>query len=712
MNTDKIIQSALELHQAGNLQKAEVLYREILKKQPDNFDALHMLGVLYSQLGKDELSVKYLRQAIRFRPGSSTALYNLGNVLKKTGQNKEALSCLEESVRLNPDFYHAYFLLGELYQKDNNNDSAKLCYQKALRSNRKSAEAYSNLGDIYLREGHMNEAITHYQKALELDPNLYAASNNMGIALKKIGRVEEAIPYYQKALEVNPEAENAYQNLGNAYRELGRSEEAKDAFNMALSVSPDNIKARWAKCISQIPVIYPESEQIEISRNNYTQELLNLKDAILLETPQDIRTAAEAVGSQQPYYLAYQGMNDCGLQKTYGDLVHSIMSLRYPEFARRPVTPSISPKDPMRVGVISGLFYNHTVWKLFRGWFENLNSSRFRLYGYHTGTLKDNMTESARQTFSHFVEDKDSFEDLCRIIKNDNLHALIYPEIGMDPIIARLAALRFAPVQCVTWGHPETTGLPTIDYFLSSELMEPPDADSHYTETLVRLPNISLYYTPLDIPLANMTRDTFGLPHQSVLYLCCQSLFKYLPLYDEVFPGIARVVGDCRFLFISHQSRFITEQFQGRLKKAFSRSGMNADDHLVFLPRLNTEQYFMINRLSDVYLDSIGWSGGNTTLEALECNLPVVTFPGHFMRGRHSAAILTMMGLTETIASTPEEYVALAGRFGQDSAFRQGISEKIAGKKQLLYRDRTCITALEDFLERVAKEALDKRIRL
>ena len=205
-------------------------------------------------------------------------------------------------------------------------------------------------------------------------------------------------------------------------------------------------------------------------------------------------------------------------------------------------------------------------------------------------------------------------------------------------------------------------------------------------------------------------RETFGLPDQSVLYLCCQSLFKYLPFYDDVFPRIARAVRDCRFLFIAHQSRFVTDQFQSRLKKTFSRFGMNADEYVVFLPRLNAERYFMINRLSDVYLYSIGWSGGNTTLEAVACGLPVVTFPGAFMRGRHSAAILTMMDLAETIASTPDEYVTLAVRLGQDPAHRKRISEKMASNKRLIYRDGACISALEDFLERAVREKLNKII--
>ncbi len=381
------------------------------------------------------------------------------------------------------------------------------------------------------------------------------------------------------------------------------------------------------------------------------------------------------------------------------------MSLRYPEFSDRPSMPPHSAAGQLRIGFVSGFFRLHSNWKVpIKGWVENLDNKKFELYGYYTGKKKDFETGAARKSFHRFVEDVHSFDELCRTIRNDNLHILIYPEIGMNPTALRLAALRLAPVQCASWGHPDTSGLPTIDYYLSSDLMEPPDAENHYTEQLVRLPNLSVYYTPADMKTSDIHRDAFGLSQKSILYLCCQSLQKYLPQYDEIYPRIARRVGDCRFLLISHpESHSITEQFRSRISKAFSRAGLNSEDYLVFLPHLDPERYLAVNRLSDVFLDTIEWSGCNSTFEAIAHNLPVVTLPGGLMRGRHSAAILTMMGIKATIADTLDDYVELSVRLGQDSSWRKQISDKIASGKHLLYRDRTCISALEDFFEKVAR---------
>jgi predicted O-linked N-acetylglucosamine transferase (SPINDLY family) len=276
----------------------------------------------------------------------------------------------------------------------------------------------------------------------------------------------------------------------------------------------------------------------------------------------------------------------------------------------------------------------------------------------------------------------------------------------MDAMTVKLASLWLAPVQCASWGHPETSGLPTIDYYLSSDLMEPHDAGDHYAERLVRLPNLSIYYEPQEVCPVDADRDMFGLPSGSVLYHCCQTLFKFLPQYDEIYPRIAREAGDCRFLFAASNSS-MTEQCRLRIDRAFERFGLKADDYVVFLSYLDQVKYDALNRISDIFLDPIGWSGCTSTLEAIGCNLPVVAFPGPLMRGRESGAILKMMGTTETIAGSIDEYVMLAVRLAKDLEWRRHISDTIAARKHRVYRDRACITALEEFLYRAVNERME-----
>jgi len=741
MNIDKAIHTAIKHYQAGEIKEAEYICKEVLKIQPDNADMLQLLiGIAY-QLGKLDSAIKHLKKALESDENNALNLNTFGLMFQDMGEFDEAIQCFEKALKVDPEFADAWYNLGVSFQEKGLFDNAIKSYNKSIDLDANNADAYVNLGNILQIKRQLDEAASCYKKAIQADPYHAYAYNNLGYVFHEQGHVDESIIYYQRALQIDPDLVNTYYNLGNAFLELdklneatesynnavlrkpdffmayvrlgdildyqGRKDEAISAYDKALMYRPNFFIARFGRCMSQLRTIYPDVESIETSRKRYLKELLHLRNTIFFETQQDIKDAAEAVGSHQPFLLAYQGFNDRELQKAYGDIVCRIMSLRYPEFSERPEIPICSPEEPLRIGFVSGFFYLHSNWKLRRGWVENLDKNRFSLFGYHTGGEKDDFTEGLRQHFSRFVEDISSFEELCRIIREDNLHVMIYPEIGMDPFAARLAALRLAPIQCTSWGHPETSGLPSIDYFLSSELMEPPNADDHYTEKLIRLPNLGIYYSPLNVPFVSKGREQFGLNQEAILYLCPQSLFKYLPQYDEVYPRIAQQVGDCRFLFISSQlSDWVTEQFRSRLNQVFKRYSMNADDYMVFLPRLEMAEYYAINRLSDIYLDSLGWSGCNSTLEAIECNLPIVTFSGAFMRGRHSSAILTMMGVKENIASSVDEYIELAVRLGKDSDWRQQISEKIAENKHRIYFDKTCITALEEFFEIAVREKI------
>ena len=608
----------------------------------------------------------------------------------------------EKNLSLSEDYYK----LGYDFHRKGQIDKAMHYYQKTLQLNPTHALASYHMGTAFHGNNLISEAISCYQKAVQLNPDIIGAYYNLGTIFQGKKQLDEAIIYYKKALELDPSLVDPYYNIGLALQEQGRQAEALAAYDKALHYNPSFVPARWAKCVAQIPVLYSDASAIAASRANYRSELIKFRDTLSLANAHEIESAAETIGKQQPFFLAYQGMNDRELQQTYGDLVCRIMSLRYPHLAERPPLPSVSPDEPLRIGIVSGHFYYHAVWKIpIKGWIENLDKERFSLYGYYTGQKKDRETAFARKCCSRFVEDVFSFEALCNIIRKDNLHILIYPEIGMDPSALKLAALRLATVQCTTWGHPETSGLPTMDYFISSDLMEPPDADPHYTEKLIRLPNLSVYYTPPEINQAELSRKALGLRPASVLYHCCQSLYKHSPQYDEIFPRIAQKVGDCQFLFVSYPNiASVVAQFRSRINRAFAGFNLKAEDYIVFLPPLPPDWYQAVNCMADVYLDTPGWSGCNSLLEALSCNLPVVTLPSMLMRGREGFAILTMMGVTETIAGSLDEYISHAAELGNNIHLRQRISSRIASSRHLVYKDMTCIAGLEDFFERAVKD--------
>jgi protein O-GlcNAc transferase len=564
-------------------------------------------------------------------------------------------------------------------------------------------DTFVSLGDVLMDQGKTFEAMRCYGQAIKIEPNQAYAHHRLGETLirtrdQKLASL--AIACYRKALELDPHNAEHYNRLGVIHSSQGEPQEAADCFKQALALKPDFVRARLNLYVNHLRILYDQESEISETRKCYQEELEHLCQTTRLSTSAEIEEVAEAVGDCFPFYLPYQGLNDRELQSLYGKWACRLHAAGYPQWAQTPAMPHSSPGEPFRIGIVSGFFWNHTNWNFpIKGWVENLDKRRFQLYGYHTGTKKDHNTERARQAFVRLVKNVFSFKKLARMISEDRLHLLIFPEVGMNALTFRLASLKLAPIQCTSMGHPITSGLPTMDYYLSSELMEPAGAEADYTEKLVKLPNLSVFYSPQEFPENGLSRASFDLKSGGILFFCAQALFKYLPQYDTVFPQIVQKVGNCQFAFIQGHSIHLTNQFRRRLQRAFANYGLNYEDYVVILPRLNETEYHALNCLSDIFLDSIGWSGCNTTLEALACDLPVVTLPGNMMRSRHSMAFLTMMGLTETIASNLEEYMAVAVRLALNANWRQQIRQKIAATKDRLYRDMTCIKALEEFLE-------------
>jgi predicted O-linked N-acetylglucosamine transferase (SPINDLY family) len=345
--------------------------------------------------------------------------------------------------------------------------------------------------------------------------------------------------------------------------------------------------------------------------------------------------------------------------------------------------------------------YDHTVGTFLSGWLENHTQKDFEIHTYYVGQKVDHVTRHISNLSPHFHYFAGNMEAAARQIDSDDLHLLVYSDIGMAPITLQLAALRLAPIQCKGWGHPVTTGLPTIDYYLSSDLMEPENAAAYYSESLVRLPNIALCYRPPKLPEKPKTRQALKIPDHRFVYLSTQSIFKYLPQHDDIYPRIAKAVPQACFVFISNESKSATTRFRLRLKKAFACYGLDAGQFCCFSKRVKFEDFLSLNMVADVLLDSLEWSGGKTTLEALSCGLPVVTLPGRFMRGRHAYAMLRMMGLDDTIADDKDAYCAIAVRLAKEPLFLSQIKAFIAQNRSKLYHDQSFIKALESFYRSV-----------
>jgi predicted O-linked N-acetylglucosamine transferase (SPINDLY family) len=616
------------------------------------------------------------------------------------GRGEEGLESCRKAIALKPDYVEAHYNAGTALRLLGRYEDALKCFDRALALRLNYFKAHNNRGAVLEGLRRFDEALASYDRALALAPDFTEARNNRGRILIGLDRADEAIENFSIAVQVNPNDAEAWYQRGRHLLDVGRNSEAASDLARALTLRPNYAEARFAACFAELPVVYAEEGEIARQRAIYEQKLRALsKDAeagVLQGDP------VKAIGARHPFLLAYQGGDDSALQRVYGEMVSRIITRSYPP---APLPPPPAPGETIRIGIVSAFFYSHSNWKIpIKGWISQLDRKRFHVTCYHLGAMHDAQTDAAAGLCDRFVHRTLDIDGWRREILADAPHVLIYPGLLMDALSLQLAAQRLAPVQCNSWGHPETSGLPTLDYFLSSDLMEAPEADAYYTEKLVRLPNLSIYYEPVEREQVAVTREELGLRPDATVFWSGQSLFKYLPQHDDVFPRIALGSGNCQFVFLRHfGGADITKLIGARLDRAFAKYGLRAVDYCVFLDRLSQSKFVAAIGQCDVFLDSIGWSGCNSALESLSQNLPIVTVAGPMMRGRHSAAILRMMGITETIAQSVEEYVFIAARLASNLAERQALSTRIKDNQHKVYRDRACVSALEDFLERAVR---------
>jgi protein O-GlcNAc transferase len=737
--------SALQASEA--VEEAMVCYRRAIALDPGEARAHDELGRILGRRGDLHGAGEHLRAAIRLDPNLVSARGARGDLLCRAGRWREGIAELEAALALDANNWALNLHLGTALSSHaaERLGEAMDCFRRVIALAPGNAVAHLQLGLAFWKRGDAPPAIALAERAVRLDPKLAAGHGALGAMLRSAGRVEEAIAslraaldiepndggacfhlgaclcaegaglqegldYLQRAIALAPQNLQAHLRLGATLSDIGRSDQALAVYGTALSLFPDDPTLRIGATMAELPIVGDDDAAIERSRASYAASLESLERFFAARRAADRRAAtarqdAEAVGSAQPFFLAYQGRDDRALQARYGGMVAGIMGAAFPRWASARAVAPPAPGEPIRLAIVSGHFWGHSVLKIpIWGWVSLIDRRRFRLYGYHTSANNDVETARVRRSFDRFVQGPLPIERWCETIRADAPHLVIFPEIGMDRTTPQLAGLRLAPVQCASWGHPTTSGLPTIDYFLSSDLMEAPDADAHYTERLVRLPNLGIAYVPPPIAPAAIAREKIGVRADAVAFWCCQHLPKYLPQFDGASARIARQVDNAQFVFIaSPRGEEVTERFRRRLDRAFAAQGLDARRHVVILSRLTTADFAGVAAVCDVFLDSIGWSGCNSAFECLAANLPIVTWPGLLMRGRHCRAILHVLGVTDTIAGSLDEYVDIAARLARDPALRATIRDRMAANRPRLYADPAPVRALEAWMEGVVR---------
>ena len=701
----RLIESGHDLEAQGKLDEAMQFYLDAIRIAPNPARAHLNQGNVLLLKGDLEGALEAFSTAIKHKPDYAGAYYNIGNALLGNGQFDEAVANYRRALDIQPDYAEVHCSLGVALKELGQIDSAVASFQQASALKPDLVEARTNLGNILtglfntanlqFNNRQFGDAVTNYRLALKIEPNLAEAHFNLGNALKKLGQDESAVASYRRALEIKPDyAEvhvslgvalhdlwkfgdevasyrraleiqpdfaEAHGNLGVSLKEQGKLAEAEASYRRALDIQPDNAMFRVAQTFSLPIAPQTVTDSIAVTAE-FDRSLVELSEW-LKSAPENQARFSEAVGLQQPFYLAYRNGNHAELLSRYGDLVAASP-------ARIPMTFGLKRKK-IRIVVISNHFRRHSVWDVvLRGLLANLDRTRFEVVLYSISQVEDKETEFAKSLCdiwrdSHTVSGFGGWLDMAAADQPD---VIFYPEIGMDPMTLRLATRRLAPLQVASWGHPITTGLPTIDLYFSGEMLEAPDADIHYREQLVRLPGTGCYTTPIQLhPEALPELEAELAKRSGVCFVIAQTPFKFDPADDTLFAGIAAAAGKCTFILL-HDPQFswASDQLIARLSRAFLDRALDPNQYLLVLPWLSLDKFYTLLDLCDIYLDCPSFSGYTTAWQAIQRGLPVVTLEGEFMRQRLAAGLLRKVGVTETIATSKDEYIEIAARLAKE----------------------------------------------
>jgi protein O-GlcNAc transferase len=723
-----LLQEALAMQRGGRIAEAVHRYAKYTQLRPNDATGWHNLAIVAQQTGDYTRAWKAVARAIELRPSDPQLFLLAGNVRQDQGDLEGAARQFEKAVRIDAKFAQAHNNLGIVLRSLGRKSEAEKAFRAAVTAKPDYMRAWNNLGSTLLHLEQPDEAVECFRKALALDPNYGYAHLNYGLYQLATGRFADAERSLRRAVEVEPRLADAHLGLGRLYRELfdldqaeaalrqslqlnprgldallglaevlaekGQRGAAVDCYERARQVQPMSLRARMGLALT-LPQIYASREEIAAFREAYGRSIaeLNAEVGAFLGL-----NAEEKLGAVQwnNFYLAYQGLDDRELQSGFARFQKTVLESALPQFYQ-PVARKSRAGRRLRVGFVSQFFYHCTAGQYFKSWITKLDRGRFETTVYSLNNRPDEVTREIQGASGTFRQLAFSLAGLAQAVRADDLDVLIYPELGMHPRVFTMASLRLAPLQCAGWGHPVTTGHENIDVFFSSEVMEPRGAESHYNERLVKLPGIGTCYPRPAVP-GPVPRSALGLPEDATLSLFPQSLFQVHPDNDLLLVEI--LAREPRGVIVMFQSRFapITNQFIERLSRRFAERALPTAGRMKLLPNMDHADYLRVNLACDAMLDSLYWSGGNTSLDAIACGLPVVTRPGELMRGRQSFGMLSILGLGELAAATDGEYVDIALRLGRDPAYRSAVRAALSEKSNRLFDQEAPVRALEAFL--------------
>jgi protein O-GlcNAc transferase len=634
------IEQGWRLHSDGRLREAATLYRRVLRENPAHPDALHLLGLVAKNRGNAARAEKFMRAALR-AGGGTVAIYcnNLANLLR-----------LRQG------------------------DEARELYRRALDADPNYVDAWLNLASCEELRGNCALAAQTLEDAHARCPDDLRVIEARSAQLLRLHRYADAIPLLKRVLQASPQRADLWLNLGSAYSELGNRGAAIKVLLHLLKLEPDNAGAKMVLSQIFIGCAAPQEAEILLLKAARTDErafgtLGNVyKDLGYMDLALDCYartlTSHPTPGDHSNflYTLLYDPAHD------HAEVAeeHKVWAQTYAH-PHRPADIQFAddpdPDRPLRIGYVSGHFWDHAVALFSLPMIQNHDRRRFHLYFYSNGAKRDWATDAFRNLATKWHDIQDiSDSAAARLVRQDRIDILVdlAGHIGGNRLL--LFAHKPAPIQVTYLGYQATTGMDVMDYRLTDAIADPPGVtDSLYVEKLLRLQPSFFTYLPSDYapavappPVEKNGFITFG---------CLNNPGKTATAVVELWAHLLKTIPDSRLLLLGPS----TQDADPRVAAQFAAQGIESP-RVQFVGKRKRLNYLRVYDQIDIALDPFPFSGHTTTCDALWQGLPVVTLAGRTYAGRMSASTLTQAKFPQWIAESPEHYVDIALTLARDPA--------------------------------------------
>lgn len=680
---DTLFARAVAHHQAGQLPQAEALYRQILQAAPSHAGALHLLGVIASQVGQHGPALELIDRAIAIHPQYAEAHFARGAALDAMKQYQAAVESYDRAIQLKPNYAEAYYNRGNSLNALRQSAAALESYDKAIQLKPDYTEAYCNRGILLCVLRQYRESLESCDKAILLRPDLAEAHFGRATALSAMEQYQPALQSFDKAILLKPQFAEAHNNRGNALLALQQYEAALQSYDRVIQLRPDSVEAHNNRGDALQTI------------GEYAAALESYDQAYLLKPDHDYLPGARLFmrrflciwGDGEDEWLPLEAPIQCGLKVTPPFV--SLAFSESPEIQKLAAEIYVNDKAParasaaisrrarrnkIRIGYFSTDYYNNATSYLMAEIFELHNRNRFEVLAFSFGPdVEDEMSRRVSAAMDRFLDirsmtDREAAE-LSRSLGVDIAVDLKGHTLGHR---TGIFAERAAPIQVNYLGYPGTMGAEYMDYLIADETVIPQTSQKYYSEKIIYLPDsYQCNDSQRAISTKPCTRAEEGLPQDAFVFCCFNNSYKITPETFSVWMRILRRV-DGSILWLWKNKPWATEN----LRKEAERRGISGD-RVIFARTLPLDEHLARHRLADLFLDTFPYNAHTTASHALWTGLPVLTRTGETFASRVGASLLRAVGLPELITTSQEEFEEQAVELANDTERRTALRHRL-----------------------------------